>query len=210
MRFIDYFCGLNFEKGPIQQSELVMTELKLLAFHQKEYFGTELDILQARTLKYSGRLLALDPIYDEETSILSIGGRLAQGSYSPEMTHSALVDGKSYLAVLLIQKANRTLLHRSPSHTSRTQTTILDSRWSSQRTWSDTTMHNLSSLHSKAVVPRMADLPTERITPSRPFTRTGLDFAGPLTIKSPISKATQMSYIFIFVCFSTKAISYSH
>ena len=31
MRFIDYFCGLDLEKGPIQQSELVMTQLKPLA-----------------------------------------------------------------------------------------------------------------------------------------------------------------------------------
>ena len=59
---------------------------------------------------------------------------------------------------------------------------------------------------AKAEAPRMANLPTERITPSRPFTRTGLDFAGPLLIKSPMSKATQKAYIFIFVCFSTKAI----
>ena len=52
----------------------------------------------------------------------------------------------------------------------------------------------------------MANLPTEWITPSHPFTRTGLDFAGPLLIKSPMSKATQKACIFIFVCFSTKAI----
>ena len=206
MRFIDYFCGLNLEKGPIQQSELVMTQLKLLAFHQKEYFGTELDILQARTRKYSGRLLALGPFYDEETSILSVGARLAQGSYSPEITHSALVDGKSYLAVL-IRKAHRTLLHAGPHailYELRRQYWILHGPRSVQGVIRQCTTCRRSM--SKAEVPRMVDLPTELITPSRPFTRIGLDFAGPLTIKSPISKATQMSYIFIFVCFSTKAI----
>ena len=94
-----------------------MAQLKLLVLHQKEYFDTELDILQARTRNYSGRLLALGPFFDEETSLLRVGGRLAQGSYSPEMTHPALVDGKSHLAVLLIRKAHRTLLHAGPQAT---------------------------------------------------------------------------------------------
>ena len=51
-----------------------MTQLKLLALHQKEYFGSELDIFQASTRNYSGRLFALGPLYDEETSILRVGG----------------------------------------------------------------------------------------------------------------------------------------
>ena len=59
---------------------------------------------------------------------------------------------------------------------------------------------------AKAETPWMANLPSEPITPSRPFTRTGLDFAGPLLIERPMSKATQKAYILIFVCFSTKAI----
>ena len=114
MRFIEYFCGRDLEKGPIRQSELVMTQLKLLALHQTEYFGSELELLQARTRKYTGRLLALGTFYDEETSIFRVGGRLAQGSYSHEMTHPALVDDKSHLAVLLIAKAHRTPLHSGP------------------------------------------------------------------------------------------------
>ena len=184
-----------------------MTQLKLLALHQKEYFGTELDILQARTRKYSGRLLALGPFYDEETSILRVVGRLAHGLYSPEMAHPALVDGKSYLAVLLIRKAHRTLLHAGPQATLyelRQQYWILDGPRSVQRVIRQCT--TCRRFIAKAEVPRMADLPTERITPRRPFTRTGLEVTGPLTIKSPISKATQKAYVFIFVCFSTKAI----
>ena len=46
----------------------------------------------------------------------------------------------------------------------------------------------------------MADLPSERITPSKPFTYTGLDFAGPIITEPDIK-----TYIAVFVCFSVKA-----
>ena len=50
----------------------------------------------------------------------------------------------------------------------------------------------------------MGDLPKERVTPSEPFTHTGLDFAGPLSSKG--EKGIKKVYLAIFVCFSTKAM----
>ncbi|XP_041449635.1 uncharacterized protein LOC121404366 [Drosophila obscura] len=54
----------------------------------------------------------------------------------------------------------------------------------------------------------MGDLPEERTTFSRPFTRTGVDFAGPFEIKTYAGRACRITkgYVCVFVCFSTKAI----
>ena len=53
----------------------------------------------------------------------------------------------------------------------------------------------------------MGDLPAARVTPARPFTTCGIDYAGPLLTKERVrSKTTLKSYICIFVCFATKAI----
>lgn len=54
----------------------------------------------------------------------------------------------------------------------------------------------------------MADLPADRITPSRPFSVTGIDYAGPILVKSGSTRKAQLvkSYFCIFVCFATKAI----
>ena len=54
----------------------------------------------------------------------------------------------------------------------------------------------------------MAALPPERTTLDRPFTTTGVDFAGPFDIKSFTGRACKLTkgYVCIFVCFSTKAI----
>ncbi|XP_022181238.1 uncharacterized protein LOC111041324 [Myzus persicae] len=52
----------------------------------------------------------------------------------------------------------------------------------------------------------MAPLQKERVTCTHPFTNTGVDFAGPLTIRSGIrGRPGKKAWIAIFVCFSTKA-----
>ena len=54
----------------------------------------------------------------------------------------------------------------------------------------------------------MASLPPERTVLVRPFTSTGIDFAGPFDIKSFTGRCCKITkgYVCVFVCFSTKAI----
>ncbi|XP_065362176.1 uncharacterized protein LOC135955746 [Calliphora vicina] len=54
----------------------------------------------------------------------------------------------------------------------------------------------------------MAALPPERTTLSRPFTNTGVDFAGPFDIKTYAGRGCKVTkgYVLVFVCFATKAI----
>ena len=54
----------------------------------------------------------------------------------------------------------------------------------------------------------MGNLPAERVTPSRPFSRVGLDYAGPFSIKFSKSRGSKSTkgYLAIFVCLCTKAV----
>ncbi|XP_075162779.1 uncharacterized protein LOC142235410 [Haematobia irritans] len=54
----------------------------------------------------------------------------------------------------------------------------------------------------------MAAPPPERTVLTRPFTTTGVDFAGPFDSKSFIGRACKITkgYVCVFVCFSTKTI----
>ncbi|XP_075162833.1 uncharacterized protein LOC142235462 [Haematobia irritans] len=54
----------------------------------------------------------------------------------------------------------------------------------------------------------MAALPPERITFSRPFANTGVDFAGPFDLKNFAGRGCRITkgYICLYVCFATKAI----
>lgn len=53
----------------------------------------------------------------------------------------------------------------------------------------------------------MGNLPRERVTPARPFLRTGVDYAGPIHIRTAKGRGhrTHKGFIAIFVCLSTKA-----
>ncbi|XP_058840937.1 uncharacterized protein LOC131696411 [Topomyia yanbarensis] len=53
----------------------------------------------------------------------------------------------------------------------------------------------------------VADLPSSRVSPTRPFSVCGVDYCGPVYIKSLIrNRAPTKAYIAIFVCFSTRAV----
>lgn len=54
----------------------------------------------------------------------------------------------------------------------------------------------------------MADLPKERVTQSRPFTNTGVDYTGHVDVKINKGRGvkTCKAYIAIFICLATKAV----
>lgn len=55
--------------------------------------------------------------------------------------------------------------------------------------------------------PEMEQLPQYRVQCTRPFAVTGVDFAGPIIIRSGVRNVTGIkAWIALFVCFSTRAV----
>ncbi|XP_070523064.1 uncharacterized protein [Cardiocondyla obscurior] len=54
----------------------------------------------------------------------------------------------------------------------------------------------------------MADLPGSRVTIARPFTHTGVDYAGPILIKDSKRRNAKLikAYIAVFICFTIRAV----
>lgn len=52
----------------------------------------------------------------------------------------------------------------------------------------------------------MGDLPLARVTVSRPFSRTGVDYFGPVYLRPVPRKAAVKAYVAIFICMCTKAV----
>ena len=58
------------------------------------------------------------------------------------------------------------------------------------------------------MVQQMGNLPKPHVNPSFPFSRVGIDYTGPIRIRSLSGRghASVRGYIVVFVCFSTKAV----
>ena len=56
--------------------------------------------------------------------------------------------------------------------------------------------------------PLMGNLPKSRITPSRPFQHTGVDFAGPIWLRTTRGRGHKAykAFLCVFVCFSSRAV----
>lgn len=53
----------------------------------------------------------------------------------------------------------------------------------------------------------MAELPASRVNAARPFSVTGVDYWGPISLKPPHRRAAPIkAYVAVFVCFATKAV----
>lgn len=65
-------------------------------------------------------------------------------------------------------------------------------------------------VRERAAVPSqlMGDLPAVRVTPARPFSHTGIDYAGPLLVRVAPGRGyrTQKCYIALFVCLAIRVI----
>lgn len=56
--------------------------------------------------------------------------------------------------------------------------------------------------------PAMGNLPRPRVRPSRPFLHTGIDYAGPIMLRTSKGRGQKAckAFLAIFVCFSTRAV----
>ena len=185
-------------------SAIEIEEARLLFFRtfQKQHL-TEFEVLkQNKGLPRKSTLRTLAPFFDEEKQILRVGGRLANSnSHHMDFKFPIIVPRRSIINAPLIRETHLQCLHGGWQLTSSTLR---------QTVWIPNVTHPIQSIFRKCPQcarfntcqrqPEMGDLSQERISPSTPFSHTGLDYCGPITTK------TVKIYVAIFICFSTKAV----
>ncbi|XP_063993931.1 uncharacterized protein LOC135171377 [Diachasmimorpha longicaudata] len=163
---------------------------------QHHHFHEEIRILvSGRKLPNTSPMSRLTPYLDHQ-QILWIGGWLHNAHLDFEEIHPAVVPRHSRFTDLLTLTFTRQrywiIGGRAPVRTHIHQCVVC--------------VRNRGELAQQL----MGQLPPPRIQPSRPFTHTGVDFAGPLNIlrwKGSGHRA-QNGYISVFVCFSTSGIHF--
>ncbi|XP_059047784.1 uncharacterized protein LOC131843186 [Achroia grisella] len=150
----------------------------------------------------------LNPFMDTD-GILRVGGRLNNSILSYTAKHPIILGSNSRLTELIIHQAHLATLHGGPKLTLsyiRNKYWIISGIRTVKRQLRKCVKCRRYNHHEQNQI--MADLPQPRVTPSRPFTHTGVDYTGFVELKVNKGRGirTSKGYISVFVCLSTKAI----
>ena len=184
-------------------------EMWLLKEAQRRCFPEDIKRLSKKEqLARDSRLKSLNPFLDNE-QIIRVGGRLSNADLPASQAKPIIADAKDTLMVKFLEHLHRALLHCGPSHLlaySGTKRHILGARKLTRKICS--TCVTCRTYHPRTQHQLMADLPSQRVNASPPFTHCGMDFAGPFQLKMGyVRKPTiLLAHICIFICLSTKAI----
>ncbi|XP_071944925.1 uncharacterized protein [Antedon mediterranea] len=180
---------------PITSSELDVAETEIIRYLQSE---TSKQPMGNDTSK-------LDPFKDEK-GIIRVGGRIAGASIPLEAKHPILLPKTSIVAGIIIND-----IHQRMGHVGRN---AILARFR-EKYWVTRALKLTKSIFSRCVTCRryngrletqkMSELPKQRLmSGEKPFTRSGVDYFGPIEIKR--GRTVLKRYGVVFTCFNTRAI----
>lgn len=197
------------QSGVLTTREFNQAIIILLKISQAEYFAKEIRKLKSnKNVQSNSKILNLNPFLDPD-GILRVGGRLNNSNFNFEKKHPAILSSKSHFAQLLIKHTHLKLLHAGPQQT---LATLREEYWPiGGRIMVKNIIRKCITcfrFRPKTVEPIMSPLPDSRVNPRHPFEFAGVDYAGPVLIKSRSGRGCKVSkaYVSLFVCFVTKAI----
>lgn len=177
---------------------------------QARYFGEEISQLRRSTeLAGSSKLKALNPYLEETTHILRARGRLQNAQLPIEQRRPIILAKDSVLSRLIVQQAHKDTLHGGIQLMLQT---LRQNYWILHvRTLVKQCCHECTTCRRQRhslINQQMASLPLSRVTPTPPFSVSGVDFCGPFNIRIGSKKARtqKKTYVAIFICMSTKAV----
>ncbi|XP_011859788.1 PREDICTED: uncharacterized protein LOC105557211 [Vollenhovia emeryi] len=196
----------HHDLGP---ADLARAEQLWITLEQHTAFHTEIPVLsRGDALPRSHPLLRLSPFVDGNC-VLRVGGRLRNALLDPDAKHPVLLPRDSHLTRLILDDVHRRTLHGG------VQSMLATIR---QRYWIVGGCALIASFVRRCVrcaryrastaTQLMGQLPPTRVTPARPFLTSGVDYAGPFSIKTWRARAarTYKGFLVVFVCFATSAV----
>lgn len=211
--YIQRFCkNSKFTKAERTIDHLHAFELKTaketwIRIAQQEAFKPEITCLEhGNQLSRRSKLISLSPFL--ENGIIRVGGRLQLSQLPANQRHPALLPKAHRVTQLIFEQHHKQYLHAGAQNLLtrvRQEFWPLDGRNTARRIVHSCSVCYRAKPHM--FQPTMGNLPRLRVTPSRPFTATGIDFAGPISLHSgPRNRTITKAYIAVFICFSTRAI----
>nr|XP_044248535.1 LOW QUALITY PROTEIN: uncharacterized protein LOC123002433 [Drosophila takahashii] len=205
-------CKKQSQKSEVrlEAQELVAAERLMVISTQRRYFSNEYRCLsQKRPVSATSSILSLNPFLDQKGLIRACGRITASENLRYDERHPIILPYECALSRLLVNFTHLITLHGGNQ---------LVVRLTRSRYWIPRIKNLVKAvinsckvcvIHKKRLqIQMMGSFPKERVSFSRPFTYTGMDYAGPFDIKNYTGRACLITkgYVLVFVCFSTKAI----
>jgi len=193
--------------GPLLVKELKNARDVWIKIAQKDAFNDEIKALRlGKSLSSHSKLITLSPFLEE--GVIRVGGRLQRSHLPINQRHPSVLPKKHTVTELIFIEYHIKYLHAGPQNL---LTRVRQEFWPLDATRTARRIVHCCQIcyraNPKSFQPSMGELPQLRVTPSRPFTATGVDFAGTIQLYSgPRNRTVTKPYIAVFVCFSTRAI----
>ncbi|XP_055590754.1 uncharacterized protein LOC129742843 [Uranotaenia lowii] len=178
--------------GTLSKTEIQNAESALIRLVQLQEFPNETSALRdSKSIPVKSRLRWFTPFLDQD-GVMRVGGRLDRASLTYDSRHQILLPYHHRFSALLVQCYHQRNLHASPQ----LLIGLLRLRYwiIGARNLAKVVVHRCTicfRARPKLVEQFMAELPKERITATRPFTVTGVDYWGPIMLKHPHPKFIQ-------------------
>jgi len=175
---------------------------------QQDAFSAEIKQLKkGEALMKQSPLRKLTPFLDTE-EVIRVGGRLNLSQLPYQSKHPAVLPKNHKFTRLLAEDYHEEMKHASGRLL---LSRIRELYWplDGRRLVKSIARNCFRCIRQDPALARqpVGQLPPSRITPSRPFSVTGVDYAGPFYLKPAHRKAAATkSYLCVFVCFATKAV----
>ncbi|XP_057335052.1 uncharacterized protein LOC130673855 [Microplitis mediator] len=201
--------GSSLSILPLTPAELQSALIHWIKSTQQEYISSEISVLsQGSTLKKSHCFTRLTTFIDQ-AGVIQVGGRLQNSALDADSKHPAILPKDCMLSRLIISDSHLRTFHGG------TQLTLSHVR---KKCWiiggrapiknfihRCLTCARMRGVRSQQL---MGQLPSQRVSPSLVFENTGVDCAGPVSLKFFQGRGTRCykGWIAVFVCLSTSAV----
>ncbi|XP_043496478.1 uncharacterized protein LOC122520484 [Polistes fuscatus] len=201
--------GSSLSASPLNPADLEKAKTFWTRATQEAYFSPELRTLSAGQSLHKRHVLTRLTAFVDRAGILRVGGRLQNSQLDEDSKHPAILPRQSKFTNLVISDAHARTMHGGTQLTLsyiRRTFWIIGGRAPVKVFLKDClTCARIRGVRAQQL---MAPLPASRVTPSLVFETTGLDYAGPVTMKTFQGRGAKSfkGWIAVFICFSTSAV----
>lgn len=208
LRFIHNCRQKEKRRGRITAAEYNNASDTIAYIVQHECFAEEIRAVQNGNELKCSKIKKLNPFIDD-CGLLRVGGRLTHSDLEFNAKHQLLMPYDHFVTDLIIKRTHMNTMHGGP---------MLTEAQIRQQYWIIKGYRRIKTIIYKCEICRrfsrtrmqqyMGDLPRNRVTGIRAFINCGVDYAGPIAVRTTKGRGYKSTkgYIAVFICLATKAI----